>query len=67
MINEVLIKFTQKIPPCPKCEGKKVKRHHCETHNESYPSKFRWVNELEFLKLTCQSCFYDWGQEVRDV
>ncbi|KKK55136.1 hypothetical protein LCGC14_3077620 [marine sediment metagenome] len=66
-MNEVLIKFTAKPPPCPKCGSKEVKRHHRESNAEMFPSKFRWLDELEFLKLTCQSCHYQWGQEVNNV
>ena len=72
-MDEKLIKFTIKIPPCPKCGSKKVKRHYYETTDlYKFPigSKFEDIDEEEypeFLKLICQICWYEWGQEVKDV
>jgi hypothetical protein len=63
-----IIRFTKKIPQCPKCGGKKVKREFSRPSEESYCSRFRFLPDkvYEFLKLTCQSCFYQWAQEVKE-
>lgn len=65
-----IIPFTKKIPNCPKCGHRKVKRRHYYLYDVRYPSEFRWLDEEkypEFLKLICQACHYEWAQEVKNV